>query len=73
MWRVVNYAAVVQLVEHLPSKQIVASSSLVSRSKCGYGGMADTMDLGSIAKACRFKSCYPHQRVVDRLDSDKLE
>ena len=39
MWRVVNYAAVVQLVEHLPSKQIVASSSLVSRSKCGYGGI----------------------------------
>ena len=23
--------------------------------------LADTLDLGSNAQACRFKSCYPHQ------------
>ena len=28
---------------------------------CGYGGMADALDLGSSPKGCRFNSCYPHQ------------
>ncbi len=28
--------------------------------------LADTPDLGSGAKACRFKSCYPHQTVQIR-------
>ena len=28
---------------------------------CGYGGMADALDLGSSPQGCRFKSCYPHQ------------
>ena len=27
---------------------------------CGYGGMADALDLGSSPKGCRFNSCYPH-------------
>lgn len=27
----------------------------------GMVELADTMDLGSIGKPCRFKSCYPHQ------------
>ena len=34
-----------------------------------YAGMvelADTLDLGSNAKACRFKSCYPYQ--INRRD-----
>ena len=30
-------------------------------TRCGYGGMADALDLGSSSKECRFKSCYPHQ------------
>ena len=29
---------------------------------CGYGGMADALDLGSSPKGCRFNSCYPHQK-----------
>ena len=28
--------------------------------KCGCGGMADTLVLGTSAYACRFKSCHPH-------------
>ena len=30
-----------------------------------YAGMvelADTQDLGSCGRPCRFKSCYPHQK-----------
>ena len=26
--------------------------------------LADTIDLGSIAQACRFKSCHPHQMLI---------
>ena len=29
--------------------------------------LADTIDLGSIASACRFKSCYPHQKRLSDL------
>ena len=40
---------------------------------CNYPGiisagmveLADTMDLGSIGKPCRFKSCYPHHTAAD--------
>ena len=28
--------------------------------------LADTLDLGSNAKACRFKSCYPYQKESAR-------
>ena len=39
------YAVVVQLVEHLPSKQAVASSSLVYRSICRYSTVGSAADL----------------------------
>ena len=29
--------------------------------------LADTMDLGSIGRPCRFKSCYPHQLVTSDI------
>ena len=29
--------------------------------------LADTLDLGSSARACRFKSCYPHQILYHLL------
>ena len=32
---------------------------------CGYGGMADALDLGSSGKPCRFKSCYPHHNMAE--------
>ena len=65
-------AALAHLVERHLAKVEVASSSLVGRSTktyciCNrlflYAGMvelADTRDLGSRGKPCRFKSCYPH-------------
>ena len=31
----------------------------------GMVELADTMDLGSIGKPCRFKSCYPHHTAAD--------
>ena len=34
--------------------------------------MADTIDLGSIAPACRFKSCHPHQNKTLRNDAVAL-
>ena len=30
----------------------------------GVVELADTIDLGSIAFACRFKSCHPHQNEI---------
>ena len=34
--------------------------------------LADTIDLGSIASACRFKSCRPHQNKTLRNDANAL-
>lgn len=34
--------------------------------------LADTIDLGSIAPACRFKSCHPHQNKTLRNDAAAL-
>ena len=73
MWRVVNYAGVVQWLVYQPSKLRMRVRFPSLAPNADMVELADTMDLGSIAKACRFKSCYPHQRVVDRFDSDKLE
>ena len=65
-------AALAHPVERHLAKVEVASSSLVGRSKkpiaCAIGffisaGMvelADTRDLGSRGRPCRFKSCCPH-------------
>ncbi len=43
---------------------------------CGYGGMADALDLGSSPKGWRFKSSYPHQiRIIrnkKRIGTAKL-
>ena len=36
-----------------------------------YAGMvklADTIDLGSIASACRFESCCPHQFKINKAE-----
>ena len=55
---------------------------MVLFSYCYYAEMvelADTMDLGSIGKPCRFKSCYLHQtnagmaELADALDSGSSE
>ena len=35
--------------------------------------LADTIDLGSIASACRFKSCYPHQQLIYWLIAQSVE
>lgn len=33
--------------------------------------LADMLDLGSNAKACRFKSCHPHQKETSFVYQDK--
>ena len=67
-------AAIAHLVERHLAKVEVASSSLVGRStkpiayavgfflyiSAGMVELADTLDLGSSGKPCRFESCYPH-------------
>ena len=35
--------------------------------------LADTPDLGSGAKACRFKSCYPHSHKFDTNFLKKIQ
>ena len=69
-------AAIAHLVERHLAKVEVASSSLVGRStkpiayavgfflyiSAGMVELADTLDLGSSGKPCRFKSCCPHQK-----------
>ena len=34
--------------------------------------LEDTMDLGSIARACRFKSCHPHHLISGIIYGYKL-
>ena len=64
MWRVATHAGVVQWLVHQTStlRMRVRSPSLAPNADMVE--LADTMDLGSIAKACRFKSCYPHHKSL---------
>ena len=55
-----KFAGIAQLeVRRTRNAQVIGSIPVAS-SICGYGGMADTLVLGTNARACRFKSCYPH-------------
>ena len=60
------FDSLAQLVEHLTFNQRVRSSNLlrVTILSAGVVKLADTLDLGSSASACRFKSCHPHHLIT---------
>lgn len=45
---------------------ILANCAIIVKICADVVELADTQDLGSCARACRFKSCHPHQTRIKR-------
>ena len=69
-----QYGILAQVVEHLTFNQVVRGSNprcliilllvLIICMSAGMAELADAPDLGSGGRPCRFKSCYPHNRLL---------
>ena len=45
---------------------ILANCAIIVKICADVVELADTQDLGSCARACRFKSCHPHHKRIKR-------